>query len=461
MQAVAPGTTSTFNFSPIARALLRNPHELYHAVAALWQSVPTSWRATLRNTVPDDNMVVPMLLKSLSWRPPLSLPHFTQPPPLGPSSHSLLSTPPSQRSMQLPPNLPPIRLLLTSIPPSHAAFDVRNATIRLCLLAGSHDLTLAAQMQCVDQALALGLPADIDRVQLYIHAQPRPSQYVHVGIAPATPSLPPTQLQRAVQHLQARLPYVWQLPWDNKWKEVWWRLLLGGLPGAGGHGVCLRGACPCGWSTPSYMTNQQGAVAQTAHVMWQCAPAQAVRALLQHHLPPSTPLLPKHLWLLSPPSPAIHPGVWAVVALAALHSIYGARSYMWALRCRRAESASHSGPRQLQLGDCPGWMCPPAPPARCLLPDVLTHDGQELLCSPPSVPSNLSIPSLAARRAVAETMAAIRDFVCNDVVPKSWVVDHHTNSHHHASAVHADHAFIAVQWHEHPHLVFRMTVPPM
>ena len=260
--------------------------------------------------------------------------------------------------------------------------------------------------------------------------QHRPIQHLHVGFIPTPVQLPPQQVHAAVQCLRARLPHVWRLPWDNKWKEVWWRLLLGGLQGAGGHGVCLRGACPCGWSVPAFFDDVRGAAAECAHVMWHCPPAQAVRALLHHHLPPSVVLSPQHLWLLQPPVSTIHPGVWAVVALAALHSIYSARSYMWAQRCQRAEVAAQRLVRpqlqQLQLGQCPGWQCPPPPPAATLLPASLTAEGEELH-SPswtdrthrpsPSLP----IPELASRRAVAETLAAVRDFVSGGQIPQSWL----------------------------------------
>lgn len=344
------------------------------------------------------------------------------------------------------------------------------------LLSGDLDLVPTAQQQCVQAALALSEPPAADQVHLCMRLQHRPSMRLHVGILPRQPQPPTSAVQRAYQHLRTRLPHVWKLPWDNRWKEAWWRLLLGGLPGAGGHGVCLRGACPCGWALPNFFDAQQGAAAQQAHVMWECIPAQAVRALLQHHLPPSTPLLPHHLWLLSPPHPSVHPGVWAVVGLAALHAIYSARSYMWALRCRRAEMAAPCQPqlRQLQLGDCPGWCCPPAPPAACLLPDDLAADGEEQPHHGGShfwfdPPAHISIPCMAARRAVAETLAAVHDFVHGDAVPKSWVpvqVVQPSGGSHRPPLVSDAHPFIGVRQelsadHVRHCLIFRMHLPPV
>lgn len=446
LQTVVPGITSISSLSLAARNLIRNPQEVYHAVGALWQAVPRQWRTAVTAGTPDDGTVMSLLLSSFSW---------------------CVVTAQSPQ--------PPLRLFETTLA-GKPTFDVRHATSQLRLLSADPQLMQTAHMQCVHASLALAMPAATDQVQLCMRLQHRPALRLHVGVVPAQPHPPAIAVQLAYQHLRARLPYVWQLPWDNRWKEVWWRLLLGGLQGAGGHGVCLRGACPCGWDVPAYVSSQQGAAAQTAHVMWHCTTAAAVRALLQHHLPPSTPLLPHHLWLLCPPHPTIHPGVWAVVGLAALHAIYGARSYMWALRCCRAEvTASHQPQlRQLQLGDCPGWNCPPAPPAACLIPDNLAADGQEQSQLGGSQvwfhpPANIPISTMAARRAVAETLAAVHDFVHGDQVPKSWVSaqgEGHLGGTHPTSVVHVAHPFIGVQQvvsdgHVRQRLVFNMHVPPV
>lgn len=455
LQAVCPGLTSILSLPPTTRALVTSPHELYHAVGALWQAVPSPWRSAVRDDAVDDGEAMRLLLRSLWWGLPSG---------------------PTPSSIALP--MPPAALCLHLTQPRSrdgVTFTVQRATSQLLYLAGTTDLISAALTQCVQTALALGQPAAQDHVRLCVRLQHRPVQRVYVGFVPTFPDPPPQTVMAALRHLRVRMHHVWRLPWDNKWKEVWWRLLLGGLQGAGGHGVCLRGACPCGWEVPQYLDNQQGAAAQAAHVMWHCPPARAVRDLLQHHLPPSTHLLPEHLWLLSPPSPSIHPGVWAVVALAALHAIYAARSYMWAQRCHRAEVvAPHPhNQRQLQLGDCPGWRCPPAPPAACLLDDDLTFDGQELPLHASarvlsSLPSHVSIPHVAARRAVAETMAAVRDFVHGGEVPRPWVCvrgDHHHPSPRSPCVLDAAHPFLgvdAVQTDGQMRhvLSFRMRLPP-
>eukprot|EP00983_Pelagomonas_calceolata_P009079 294917-Pelagomonas_calceolata.AAC.1 len=60
---------------------------------------------------------------------------------------------------------------------------------------------------------------------------------------------PAPQAIHLVNDLPSRIHRVWRLQWGNRWKETWWRLLLHGVPGAGGHGIAwARGSeCVCGW----------------------------------------------------------------------------------------------------------------------------------------------------------------------------------------------------------------------
>lgn len=135
-------------------------------------------------------------------------------------------------------------------------------------------------------------------------------------------------MQAATAKLRLRLAPVWRLKWENKHKEIWWRLLLGGVVGAGGHGIALRNQhCPCGWTIPTGLSNEDAASAQRDHVFWFCTPARAVRAWIAQSLPQGSSLQPRHLWLLQNP-PRVHHGVWWVVALAALTAIDRARKHM-------------------------------------------------------------------------------------------------------------------------------------
>ena len=76
---------------------------------------------------------------------------------------------------------------------------------------------------------------------------------------------------------------------------------------------------------------------------------------------------------------------------------------------------------------------------------------------------------MAARRAVAETMAAVHDFVRGDVVPKSWVpvqVEQPSGGSRRPHVVHDAHPFIGVRQElsgdrvQHC-LLFRMHLPPV
>jgi hypothetical protein len=87
--------------------------------------------------------------------------------------------------------------------------------------------------------------------------------------------------------LRARVRQVWRLPWENNWKEVWWRLLQHGVVGAGGHGWPMkRGtACPCGWQHSSALPRAIQALQLREHVFWTCTGASAIRRAIQHNLP--------------------------------------------------------------------------------------------------------------------------------------------------------------------------------
>jgi hypothetical protein len=134
--------------------------------------------------------------------------------------------------------------------------------------------------------------------------------------------------------LQRRFAAVWRLPWDNCYKELFWRLPLDGVAIYGSPKFVhpVRGCrCCCG-------TADGG----REHNFWQCPPAAAVRrslAVVLVQLSPSTPLLRRHIWLADPPLPSVCAGVWQVVALSALCGMDAGRRLM----------AAVCGERQLQV----------------------------------------------------------------------------------------------------------------
>lgn len=136
----------------------------------------------------------------------------------------------------------------------------------------------------------------------------------------------------------------------------------------------------------------------TDHVFWHCHPARAVRAWIATNLPQGVLIHPKHLWLLQAP-PRVHHGVWWVVALAALSAIDRARKSMWSCHHAQQQRAATNSHTQLTLQEAYG--------------------RAGLMPMPETVP-RITAPEAAARRAVADTAAAILDFVNTGFVPPSW-----------------------------------------
>jgi hypothetical protein len=132
-----------------------------------------------------------------------------------------------------------------------------------------------------------------------------------------------------VQEVQDCCRHVWQLPWDNDRKEVYWRLVYDAYPTAARMGNRQDMPCACGVAVPDWQ-----------HHFWQCPVAHAVVRVMQAQLPPGSPTLqPVHLWLLRVPVPGMHAGVWQVAALAALHAMHKGCQLLtkWACMQRQGE----------------------------------------------------------------------------------------------------------------------------
>ena len=346
LHAVQPGLDSVHQLPLEAQNLLSSPSAFHLAVEALWQDVPRPLRAALRaageaHAAPSQRVTaVGLALRGLAWPFPARLAprlrgHRAPSPP--PSPVPLARSwpawvPPDQAGLGV------VLRLFTVSTKDHPqpVFSVKQAT--QLQLGPWHDRVSAARASCVEAALSLGAatdtgvaPVDAHVLRLVLRPDARRG-LLHAGIVPYVAPLAPEDVRVACARLGPMLRFAWNLLWENSHKETWWRLLLGGVPGAGGHGVGLRGPCPCGWAAPGYLSTGEVAAANRAHVFWECAPARAVRALLQHNLPPgSVALQPRHLWLLDPPGGSgVHEGVWAVVCLAALSSLDRARSFLWA-----------------------------------------------------------------------------------------------------------------------------------
>ena len=122
---------------------------------------------------------------------------------------------------------------------------------------------------------------------------------------------------------------VWKLKWDNKRKEILWRLVHNGLPTAARMGGRVDMPCACGVSVPDW-----------SHHFWDCPVAQAVRQVVQGMMPQgTTQLQPCHILLGCRPHTAIHSGVWQVVVLAAMSAMEKGRMLLttWLLKQSRGE----------------------------------------------------------------------------------------------------------------------------
>ena len=124
-----------------------------------------------------------------------------------------------------------------------------------------------------------------------------------------------------LQELQHTLVALWRLPWENRRKEPYWRLVYNAFPTA----VRMHlpdTHCICG-----------AAHADAQHHFSECPPAAAVLASISAALagarPGAAPATRADLWLARPP-PAVHAGTWQVVCLAAIAAMDGGRRYMYA-----------------------------------------------------------------------------------------------------------------------------------
>jgi hypothetical protein len=149
--------------------------------------------------------------------------------------------------------------------------------------------------------------------------------------------LDPPAKEQATQAFVSRLGSLWRVPWENRHKEVLWRLMVNGVPGAGGHDICLEGSCPCGFTLSAAQVRAGDGSVHRQHSFWDCPVAEAVKAQLQRVLGQQQ-LQQHHLWLVQPPSLQLQPAVWQIVALAALTAMDRGRRYMWWLfKCQQQQ----------------------------------------------------------------------------------------------------------------------------
>ena len=169
---------------------------------------------------------------------------------------------------------------------------------------------------------------------------------------------------------------LWQLPWENQHKEVYWRLVLNGLALASRmHG---SGPQPCACGSPAPHPDRR-------HHFWDCPVAAAVRSTLAAQLGGQQPSR-QQLWLMRHPA-GVHAGVWDAVCLAALAAMDGGRRQLAARLLQARQAADRpSGSRH-----------PPPPP-----------------------PLSAQLVPAAQRHAVARFWDLLQDLCTVGTAPAAW-----------------------------------------
>ena len=153
-------------------------------------------------------------------------------------------------------------------------------------------------------------------------------QYVSLALPPVSH---PRWVASRIRVFPCLFPKLWDLKWENKQKEVFWRLAVDGVAGASSRTTF---SCPC-CLVPQSASEGDARL----HAFWSCPIAEGVRETLALVLAPlgGPHLLTRaNLWLCVPPltsapSSSIHPEVWMVVCLAALSAMDHGRRQLWRL----------------------------------------------------------------------------------------------------------------------------------
>jgi hypothetical protein len=261
--------------------------------------------------------------------------------------------------------------------------------------------------------------------------------------------------------LASALKATWGLEWENQPKEVLWRLAVGGVPAAGGHGICPKRPCLCGFQPPAPgAPPAERAAALQLHAFWadagaagSCPIAGAVLDQLRRALPPAAgaTFARHHLWLLQPPEGSgVCQELWRVVGLAALSAMWYGRRCAWAFR-QEAEDrrVPRGGLRQATLEEA--WAAAlrravaadgdvgagPAPPPPAAAPQGARGAGLGAAAAAPAAGGGGAAAQpprrrgqhrprpptqRAASRAAADFWCTLGDFASLGPVPDGWRV---------------------------------------
>ena len=223
--------------------------------------------------------------------------------------------------------------------------DRHHATDRLAQLAAALPPAWVAAAGGAGAAVAAGAlapPAAADamaaitgRLGWTVPREPEPVPLAAITVRAATAvQRVPAERQRQAERLapfaeacggtpdrlREAFARLWRLPWENKHKEPFWRLVYNAFPTAAR--LHLDRPCACGGGGPR---------PDRTHNFWDCPVAAAVRgcidAALAEAQPGAAPVTRSRVWL--PASPAgVYAGVWDVVCLAALAAMDKGRRLM-------------------------------------------------------------------------------------------------------------------------------------
>lgn len=146
--------------------------------------------------------------------------------------------------------------------------------------------------------------------------------------------VPPT-----VEELLKLLSLLWLIPWENRRKELYWRLCLDGVPTSARMHM-LGDSCACGVVAPD-----------RGHHYWDCPVAQIVLQELRRNLGGSA-IRRVHVWLGRPPVPDLHKQLWLVTTQAALLAMDKGRRVLTAMKLASDEQGpqnAHALPADVQL----------------------------------------------------------------------------------------------------------------
>lgn len=119
------------------------------------------------------------------------------------------------------------------------------------------------------------------------------------------------------------LSRAWSLPWDNRFKEPLWMLVLNGVPTPERFHNPEQ-LCGCG-SAPG---------AGRAHLFHEYAAVQPLWAAIQAQICDAqgapVALTRRHIWMAETPVQEMHQGVWDLVCVAAVAAMDRVRAYMYA-----------------------------------------------------------------------------------------------------------------------------------